>query len=247
MVYFLERIARHLFSQNSGNMTGQCLVFPSRRAGLYFLKYYSLQTDKPVWSPVIMTISEFFRSLSDLRVAENETLLFELYRIYRRLNKTAESFDEFYYWGDMLLNDFGDIDKYLADASSLFRTITDLRNIDDQFADMDYEKAEIIRRFWKNFEPGKPTVQKEGFLSVWSVLNDLYSGFRSHLRSEHIAFEGMIFRDVAERFLAEGCFGVKWKCVHFVGFNALNSCEAAVMKTLRKDGIARFYWDYDNS
>ncbi|MGB8490452.1 MAG: PD-(D/E)XK nuclease family protein, partial [Bacteroidales bacterium] len=244
MVYFLERIARHLFNQNSD--TG-LLVFPSRRAGLYFLKYYSLQSDKPVWAPEIMTINEFFRSLTDLRIAESETLLFELYKINRKLNSKAESFDEFYFWGGMLINDFEDIDKYMADVPELFRNIKDLKNIDEQFADIDDEKAEIIRRFWKNFEPEKPTAEKEGFISVWSVLNDLYSGFRSHLRARRIAYEGMIFRDVAEKFIAEGCFGVKWKTIHFIGFNALNSCEATVMKALKKEGIARFYWDFDNS
>ena len=244
MVYFLERIARHIFNQNSDI---GLLVFPSRRAGLYFLKYYSMQSDKPVWAPAIMTINEFFRSLTYLRVAESETLLFELYKIYRKLNSKAESFDEFYFWGGMLINDFEDIDKYMADVPELFRNVKDLKDIDEQFAGIDDEKAEIIRRFWKNFEPEKPTSQKEGFISVWSVLNDLYSGFRAHLRAQRIAYEGMIFRDVAEKFVAEGCSGVKWKKVHFIGFNALNSCEATVMKILKKEGVARFYWDFDNS
>ncbi len=123
MVYFLERIAKLLYEENDGDIRNHCLVFPSRRAGLYFLKYYAALLDKPVWSPSILTINEFFGSFSELTVADNEILLFELYKVYRELNKTAESFDEFYFWGDMLLNDFDDIDKYMANASVLFRNV----------------------------------------------------------------------------------------------------------------------------
>ncbi len=118
MTYFLERIAQELYSEFGNSLNRHCLVFPSRRAGLYFLKYLAEKIEKPVWTPSIVTINEFFRSDSSLQLAGNEILLFELYKVYRSLNKTAESFDEFYYWGDMLLNDFDDVDKYLVNASA---------------------------------------------------------------------------------------------------------------------------------
>jgi CRISPR/Cas system-associated exonuclease Cas4 (RecB family) len=247
MVYFLERIARLLYEQNDGDIRNHCLVFPSRRAGLYFLKYYAAQLDKPVWTPSIMTINEFFGSFSELQVANNEILLFELYKIYRGLNKSAESFDEFYFWGDMLLNDFDDIDKYMADASVLFRNVQDFKNIDYQFSDIELEQAEIIKRFWKNYEPEKYTPEKEGFKSIWTILNELYTSFKNSLRSSNLAYEGMIFRDIAEKYLNEELEGLKWDKVHFIGFNALNKCETAMMKQLQKEGLAKFYWDYDNS
>lgn len=247
MVYFLERIARLLYEQNDGDIRNHCLVFPSRRAGLYFLKYYAAQLDKPVWTPSIMTINEFFGSFSELQIANNEILLFELYKIYRGLNKSAESFDEFYFWGDMLLNDFDDIDKYMADASVLFRNVQDYKNIDFQFGDIEQEQADIIKRFWKNFEPEKHSPEKNGFKSIWTILYDLYTGFKDYLRSRDLAYEGMIFRDIAEKYLNEEHEGLKWRKVHFIGFNALNRCETAVMKQLQKEGLARFYWDYDNS
>ena len=247
MVYFLERIAKLLYEEYGDNIRNHCLVFPSRRAGLYFLKYYSARLDKPSWTPSIMTINEFFGSFSDHIVADNEILLFELYGIYRRLNKSAESFDEFYFWGDMLINDFDDVDKYMADASVLFRNIHDFKNIDYQFGDIDEEQAEIIKRFWYHFEPEKKSPEKAGFISVWSILSDLYSGFKDSLRLRNLAYEGMIFRDVAENFGNESTPELKWAEVHFIGFNALNKCEFAIMNRLQKEGRAKFYWDYDNS
>ena len=247
MVYFLERIAKHLYERTRGNLRNHCIVFPSRRAGLYFLKYLSAEIDKPVWAPSIMTINEFFAKFSPLKVAENEILLFELYKVYRGLNKSAESFDEFYFWGDMLISDFDDIDKYMADASVLFRNIKDFKEIDIQFSDIDPEQVQIIKRFWKNFEPEKPSPQKTDFKLLWSVLYDLYSGFRKSLRLSNLGYEGMIARDVAEKYLEAVKPELKWDQVHFIGFNALNKCERTLMLKLQEDGLAKFYWDYDNS
>jgi len=247
MVYFLERIAKLLFEQNGDEIRSHCLVFPSRRAGLYFLKYYAAQLDKPSWTPSILTINEFFCSFSDLLIADNEILLFELYRIYRRLNKSAESFDEFYFWGDMLINDFDDVDKYMANTSVLFRNIKDFKNIDNQFGDIDAEQAEIIKRFWYHFEPEKKSPEKAGFITVWSILSDLYSGVKASLRSRNLAYEGMIYRDVAESLQNERPLDLKWEKIHFIGFNALNKCELEVMTRLHKYGVGKFYWDYDNS
>ena len=247
MVYFLERIAKQLYVETKGNLRNHCIVFPNRRAGLYFLKYLSAQIEKPVWAPAIMTINEFFAGFSPLQVAENEILLFRLYKVYRELNKSAESFDEFYFWGDMLISDFDDVDKYMADAPLLFRNIKDFKNIDAQFGGIDPEQAEIIRSFWKNFEPEKPSPEKAGFKLLWSILIDLYSGFRESLRSDNLAYEGMIARDVSERCLNGDKPGIKWDQVHFIGFNALNKCERTLMLQLQKDGLARFYWDFDNS
>jgi CRISPR/Cas system-associated exonuclease Cas4 (RecB family) len=247
MVYFLERIAKLLYEQNSGEIKNHCLVFPNRRAGLYFLKYYAAQLDKPAWTPAILTINDFFSSFSELVIADSEILLFELYKVYRELNSSAESFDEFYFWGDMLINDFDDVDKYMADAHVLFRNVQDFKNIDYQFGDIDQEQAEIIKRFWKNFEPEKHSPEKAGFKSIWSILNELYTGFNKSLRSRHLAYEGMILRDVAERYLDGKRHELKWKKVHFIGFNALNKCELTVMKKLQEEGLAKFYWDYDNS
>jgi hypothetical protein len=97
------------------------------------MKYLAARIEKPVWAPSVLTINELFRSFSLLQIPGNEVLLFELYKVFDRLKKPHESFDEFYHWGDMLLNDFDDVDKYLVDASVLFRNVLDLKNIDAQF------------------------------------------------------------------------------------------------------------------
>jgi len=247
MEFFLEKIAKSLYTEFGNSLSTHCLVFPNIRAGLFFLKYLAAEIDKPVWTPAIMSINDLFRSQSSLRPADNEILLFELYKVYRKIKKSHESFDDFYFWGDMLLNDFDDIDKYLADASRVFRNVQELKKIDEQFGGLTKEQTEIIRRFWTNVNPEKLTREKAGFLSVWAILTELYTEFRSLLKEKKLGYEGMIFRDVVEDLNHKDSTGMKWDVVHFIGFNALNECEKEIMTRLKKEGKARFYWDYDNS
>ena len=247
MEFFLKYIAKSFYHE-AGEHTGEhCFVFPNRRAGLFFRKYLASLLDKPVWAPAVTTINDLFRSFSSLKPADNELLLIELYKTYRSVNPDAETFDEFYFWGDMLLNDFDDADKYLADASRLFRNVSDLKKIDQQFGGITEEQAEIIKRFWTSFDADKMTDQKKKFIRIWSVLNDLYVKFRKSLAEKGIGYEGMIFRDVIENNLAKKSSASRYAMFHFVGFNALNECEKSLMLGLRGTGSARFYWDYDNS
>lgn len=247
MEYFLEHIAKSLRTEFGNSLNRHCLVFPGRRAGLYMLKYIARDLDKPVWAPSINTINELFKSLSALQTAGSELLLSELYRVYRSLNPTAAGFDDFYFWGDMLINDFDDTDKYLADASRLFANIKDLREIDRKFGGFSEEQQEIIKKFWVNLEISRPTSQKSEFMSLWDLMYDLYTGFRAALKSRNLAYEGMIFREVAERSEIDLAGALSWDIVHFIGFNALNTCEKKLMLALKNAGKARFYWDYDSS
>ena len=247
MKYFLQQIAESLYERHGNTLDKHCLVFPNRRAGLFFMKYLAAEIRKPVWLPAILTINDLFYSLSDSQPAENEVLLFELYKVYRKIKKGAENFDDFYFWGDMLLNDFDDVDKYLVNTTQLFRNITDIKKIDEQFGGLTAEQVEIIKRFWINTDTTKLTREKAEFLKIWEILDDLYKEFRNVLAKKGEAYEGMIYRDVIERIKKDDSVGIRWDMVHFIGFNALNKCEKELMKWLKNNGKARFYWDYDNS
>jgi hypothetical protein len=247
MEYFLDAIASSIYREFGNTLNRHCIVFPNRRAGLFFKKYLAGHIDKPVWEPEILTINELFRQHSHLQVAGNEMLLMELYKVYRQLKKPAETFDNFIYWGDIILNDFDDVDKYIVDSESLFRNIRDLKLIDSEFGSLSEEQKEVVRTFWTNFNPAKPTAEKDGFINIWTVLNGIYNEFRKVLRDLNLAYEGMIFRDLAEDDRELFSAGSRWDKIHFIGFNALNECEKRVMLRLKSKNLARFYWDYDES
>jgi hypothetical protein len=147
----------------------------------------------------------------------------------------------------MLLNDFDDIDKYLINASLLFCNVEDLKKIDEEFGGLTKEQIEIVKRFWVNFDADKPTREKSGFISIWSILTRLYTEFKSTLKTNNLGYEGMIFRDVIDNFDNKNETDIGWSKIHFIGFNALNECEKVIMISLRNKDKACFYWDYDNS
>ena len=175
---FLYQVASLFYKQQGSEINRFAFVFPNRRAGLFFQKYLSEIAGKPLFSPTILTINDLFMRLSGKQPADRISLLFTLYEIYLRHSHTNETFDEFLYWGEMLLNDFDDIDKYMADAKMLFSNVTDLHAIDQQFSYLDEQQLAAIRSFWSSFFPhGDPPIH-EAFLTFCRFLFLLYNELR---------------------------------------------------------------------
>ena len=171
-------------------------------------------------------------------------MLFKLYDIYLDHSGSSETFDEFLYWGEMLLNDFDDIDKYMVDARMLFTNVTDLREIENDFSFLSPEQIAAIRTFWSSFYPKGDTPNQEQFLAVWQILYALYADLREALAAEGKGYEGMIFREVVELLEKNECCDLPYTKVVFVGLNALSVAEERFLSELQKRGIADFYWDY---
>jgi CRISPR/Cas system-associated exonuclease Cas4 (RecB family) len=242
---FLQLVADDLFERSNGDFSNVSMIFPNRRAILYFNRYLSLLSEKPMWAPKYFTITELIQQMSKLHKAEDLYLLFELHKIYCKINKTDESFDNFYFWGEMILSDFDDIDKYLIDASLLFRNLAALKNINERFAFLDDEQIEAIRMFWSHFKPGHYSKLQKLFVDIWSVLKQVYDGLKVKLISEQTGYEGMLYRQVAENIKAGKAGEITWDKIVFAGFNALNECEKEVFRYSKASGKALFYWDYD--
>jgi hypothetical protein len=241
---FLKSVAKYLYQHYQSDIQNQCLVFPSRRAGVFFGRYLSQMIDKPIWMPQIRTITELMRDMSGYQVGDPLSLIFNLYHIYREAKKNEDTFDEFYFWGEMLLNDFDDIDKYLVDAKQLFQNLSDLKEIEKQFT-LPEEQIQIICEFWKNIKLHESSTLKDDFISVWTVLFNVYTKYREVLKSKGLAYEGMIYRDVYEKIKNTGNIETPYKRFAIIGFNALNACEKEFFKYLKKSNMADFFWDYD--
>ena len=139
---FLEKLTADILSKHKNELSDLCVIFPSRRAGIYFKNILSKQLESPIWSPSVFSIEDFIGKLSPYNIIDNLTLIFELYRVYeevkmdehiRLANITnedididdTETFDSFYQWGQMLLKDFDSVDKFLVDTNLIFRNIND--------------------------------------------------------------------------------------------------------------------------
>lgn len=243
---FLRQITQELYSKYGKELSDCSLVFPNRRAGLFFSKYLNELVDCPMWTPKIHTVSEFFRSFSHLQIEDSLGLLFRLYKIYIKRMKVSESFDEFYHWGEMLLGDFDDLDKYRVNAKHLFQNLAEEKEIDNLFDYLDEEQVIAIQSFWSTFRPEKYSEHQKEFVNLWENLYAIYSDLKEELEAEGLAFEGMASRYLVDR-LESGEIKVEAKRIIFIGFNALNRCEIDLFTALKNKGLADFYWDYDES
>lgn len=242
MESFLKLVAADLYKHTKGNLAHTAVVFPNKRAGLFFNEYLAQESDSPIWSPAYVSISELFRSLSPWEVGDPVKLVCELYKIFRRETQSTETLDDFYFWGEMLISDFDDADKNKVDTDKLFSNLQDLRNIMDDYTFIDDEQEEAIRQFFQNFSIERRTALKERFISLWDVLGNIYKGFRESLASQNIAYEGMMYRHVIEHLNVDK---LPYEKYVFVGFNVLNKVEHMLFTQLKDAGKAVFYWDYD--
>jgi hypothetical protein len=199
---------------------------------------------KPIFSPAILTISGLFFELSGRQSADRIRMLFLLYRIYVRRSGRDESFDAFVHWGEILLSDFDDIDKYLVDARRLFTNVTDLHDLEKQFDYLSEAQLAAIRSFWSSFRAEKTGAGQRDFLEIWQLLHDIYRELRETLAAENTGYEGMIFREAVERLRQEGHCELPYRKIVFTGLNALTTAERELMTLLQKQGRADFYWDY---
>ncbi|MCC8019955.1 MAG: PD-(D/E)XK nuclease family protein [Rikenellaceae bacterium] len=248
MQTFLSLLAENLYRRYGDDISSLCIIFPSRRARLFFTEALTAAAGRPLWSPEFRTVDDVMQRYSALTVGERIPLVAELYKVYSRFH--AETFDSFYYWGEMLLSDFDSIDKYLIDAGMLFRNIADLKELEKDTGYLEPEQAEIIARFWKSFghENGYSD-EKRKFLDIWASLYDIYTQYRESLASKGIGYPGMVYRQAADNIRAgrlpapDEADGTGYV---IAGFNALTGCEKILFKYLATSRNAEFFWDYDD-
>lgn len=240
---FLEIVANDLYQRIGSDLSHTAVVFPNKRASLFFSEHLVRQASTPIWSPAYISIQELLASLSPLKTGDPIRLVCELFKVYRTETQSEESLDDFYYWGELLISDFDDVDKNMADASQLFGNLQDLKDLED-LSYLTEEQQEAIRQFFSNFSIEKTSELKQRFISVWNKLGAIYQHFRQNLRQLGIAYEGMLYRDIIER-LDVG--QLPYDHLAFVGFNVLNRVETTLFSKLHEASKALFYWDYDIS
>lgn len=249
MQTFLQLVAHNLYHKIGNDLSRTAIVFPNKRASLFFNEYLAAEADRPIWSPSYVSISELFGQLSPLKLGDPIRLVCELYNIFVQETHSDETLDDFYFWGELLISDFDDVDKNLVDADRLFTNLQDLKNLLDDYSFLDHEQEEAIRQFFQNFSIEKRTLLKERFISLWDKLNDIYHHYRDSLTQLSIAYEGMMYRNVLEQLTADFNAGIpllpRYDRYVFVGFNVLNKVEKVFFSLLQEAGKALFYWDYD--
>ncbi|MFQ8827676.1 MAG: PD-(D/E)XK nuclease family protein [Alistipes sp.] len=245
---FISELAERLYDRYGDEVSSLRMVFPSRRARLFFSDALASVARRPLWQPRFESLGEIMERVAGMRLSDEIKLVTELYKVYSRYHD--ESFDAFYFWGGMLLADFDQIDKYLIDADMLFSNVGDLKALESDRSYLTAEQIEVIARFWRSFGlESEFSEEKERFMTIWRSMADVYHGFRDRLCEQGLAYEGMIHREAAERLSGEEA--VEWSDdpqARYVvaGFNALSECEKRLFRRMHGSGRVEFYWDYDD-
>ena len=240
MKSFLEYVAADLLRKYGTNLSRIAVVFPNKRAALFLNEHLARLAGKPLWSPAYITISDLFRSHSQRQVADPIQLVCELHQCFTECTGIDESLDHFYGWGQLLLSDFDDLDKNMASAELVFANLRDFHEYDDT-SYLTEEQRTILRQFFSHFSETHNTELKRRFLQLWSHILDIYQHFNHRLSEQGLAYEGALYREVAER----EDITFEYDLYLFIGFNMLQQVEQTLFRRMKQEGKARFYWDYD--
>lgn len=264
---FLNSIARAYAADPQ--VRSYTFVFPNVRSRAYFQQTLAniMGVAPESIKTMFLTLAQLVEQGCGMKIAPKERLLFILYKAYcnirRRLGMEAEPFDRFRFWGGMILSDFNDVDRYLADPVQLFRNVGDYKEIQAFY--LTPEQEELIRTYWRAdpywqsaFEhrdrmtelPFWNHISRKGepakkFTQLWAILGDLYTEFRKLLADTNECYPGMAYRAVAETLLCGDRLPFNPRLYVFIGFNRLSHSEHAIFRELQRSGSAHFYWDYD--
>ena len=244
MEQFLSTCAAYIFKKHPADLHNICLVFPNRRAGVFFNAYLQKQISSPVIGPEITTIDELIAGFSNLQEGEKLQLISLLFDVFRKHTRSSETFDDFYFWGEALLNDFNEIDQYLVNAKDLFTNLADLKGIEDLFAYLTPEQKAAIEQFWGSLSHAGSKPHHQKFISIWKALHPVYVDFKKLLLEKGVAYKGMIARQVIET-LKNETPGFEFKKFYSIGQYARKNCEKSLLTLLKQQQKAVFLWDYD--
>ncbi len=229
MKSFLEKVAEHLIENYPDQISGVCIVLSNRRASLFLRKHLAERLGKTIWAPNIYSIEDFIDELSEYEGINSLTATFELYEVHKEIEaKNTQSFDDFYKWGSILIQDFNELDLHLVDAESLYNYLSEVKSLADWNLDI-----EELSSFQSNY------------LKFFKSLKNYYQLLNKQLDHKKLAYNGKLYRSVAET-IEKKAKDLKWKQIIFAGFNALSLAEEKILFSLKDLGKAEFLWDVDD-
>lgn len=242
---FLSLVAADLLHTYGNDMRHVTVVFPSKRAGLFLSQELFRQNNgQPVWAPTYITMSDLFRSFTKTMLADPIDSICTLYNIYRSQVGTDdfETLDRFWGWGEIIMADFDDIDKHLADPQKVFRNVYELMEVEDQ-SYITPEQWELLQKFFRNIGSSNSSELQQRFIRLWKKMSAIYTELHKELKQEGRLWEGALYREVCDIIRQQPERLSRFKALCFVGFNVLNDVEQQLMLSLKDR--SRFYWDYD--
>lgn len=243
---FLTSVVKDLLTRYGNRFEDVLIIMPGKRPKVFINHIISQLVDKPLIAPKVLTINEFVEMESHMLIIDSIPAINALYDIYKQQITSSDPIEKFWHFGEMLLSDFDDLDKYMADVEKVFTYVKDLKEIEQLFYDADDEQLKLIKQFWSSvYTENKDDNNhiRNQFLIFWKILYPLYVEFKNNLVQQGVGYEGMLYRNVAKK-AQNDSITFNGKIPVFIGFNALSKSEVEMFSAAKRNG-GFFYWDYD--
>lgn len=225
---FLREVADYFFNHLEKPLDTYCVVLPSKRGALFLKQYLADVYQETTWLPTIMTAEQLIEELSELSVLNDIDLVCHLYESYKVCyGEGAEPFDAFLKWGHLILQDFNEIDRYLADSKQLYDNLQHIKEIEN----------------WSLGETELSEMQLN-YLHFMQSLGKIYVHYTDFLIANGWAYQGLAYKTAVTKLNISNLPG-KYRQFIFCGFNALNAAEIKILKHLQNVGKAELLWDAD--
>lgn len=225
---FSDKIVAYI-AEHQLDFNHLCIVLPSERAIKYIAASIYKQSGKPVIAPEMLTIDQLIRKCSTKKIVDKTRLLIQLFKIQNEnpVNIKDKSFDEFLQWGQILLNDFEEIDRNLLDSKLVFRNLKDIKELEHWSINDD------------NLTPAK-----KRFLEFWERLPEFYQKLEKWLDENNATTISKAYKSLAND-IQVLFVNDKSKIFLFAGFNALSASELQIIKQVKKYNKAHVIIDAD--
>ena len=243
MSTFHKQIVASIDVRDLPHLRKHCYVFPTKRGGVFFKQVLLKRFHgHHFFLPAILSIEEFIEQMTGWSVTDELTLLFELHQIYQKQEPDLD-FDRFYAWGKIILRDYDEIDRYMADAKKIYQGLQELKEIEASFSSNE-EIRNIVAHFRSVTDQKEKTEILTRFLKVWKAVGTVYIEFQHALEKKQHYYSGMLYKQLAEA-IVKTDFEHPFEHYHICGFNALSKAEELIFDQLVKTGKGQLYWDVD--
>lgn len=240
----MSSVAKDVTEFYGSRLSEVLFILPNKRAASRFQLELAKQQVVSIWSPEIIAINDFFQKASGLRLmGELETYVL-LHQAVSQYWQKAGSLADFIQWGDLLIRDFEEVDKYLVDVHRLYSQLSDEKEIETRFSILDQEEIRLFRRFWSGMHAEMSPIQQE-WLSLWNQMEFIYNCFTGLQEERNLGGIGLMYRRLAEQCRRNEFVFQGYKGVVFIGFNALTQAEEVLFKSASQQLLGRYYWDPD--
>jgi len=227
MEKFIDSYLQKELSLGSKAFESTVHILPSRRAVNYFKKQFSRQLNSTVLVPEMYSIEDFIQEVAQLEIMDSLPLAFSFYKVYEQLvpENEKESFDVVYNWSQVLLQDFNEIDRYLAEVDQFFSNLSAVKDLEH----------------WSLSQ--QPTEMLQKYLNFWKQMPVYYNAFKNHLLSHQMAYQGLAYREASAKYPTY--LKASAKTHVFLGFNALNVAEQEMFQETLRQQKGKLIWDID--